>query len=182
MRVGHAGGRHPTSRLRAVVVWPATRSLGASPAAPLGGIRQHEQVQTGEQEEGEREHRQEAHPGGVLPLDHGDDVDDDGHRKGHGQPAVGPAEPIGSSSMLTSSEDEPEADRAHYKYYVTDSRPLSRLRRPVGRFNGELLCVLGVEPRPTELRRLTTNDAADGSSAEKVIQNIETNVPPGSTH
>src|ERR1039458_8138143 len=26
------------------------------------------------------------------------------------------------------------------------------------------------------------SDAADGSSAEKVIQNIETNVPPGSTH
>jgi hypothetical protein len=68
MRVGHAGGRHPTSRLRAVVVWPATRSLGASPAAPLGGIQQHEQVQTGEQEEGEREHRQEAHPEVYFPC------------------------------------------------------------------------------------------------------------------
>jgi hypothetical protein len=32
-----------------------------------------------------------------------------------------------------------------------------------------------------ELHRLTTNDAAEGSSAEKAIQNIETNVPPG-TH
>ena len=41
----------------------AARSARASPAAPLGGIRQHEQVQTGEQEQGEREHRQEAHPG-----------------------------------------------------------------------------------------------------------------------
>jgi hypothetical protein len=30
-----------------IVVRPATRSVGASPAAPLGGIRQHEQVQTG---------------------------------------------------------------------------------------------------------------------------------------
>jgi hypothetical protein len=30
--------------------------------------------------------------------------------------------------------------------------------------------------------RFTSNDAADGSSAEKAIQNIETNVPPGSTH
>src|ERR1700686_4517327 len=59
---------------------------------------------------------------------------------------------------------------------------LFRLRRAVGRFDTELLGVLGVEPRPTELHRLTTNDAADGSSAEKVIQNIETNVPPGSTH
>ena len=49
------------------------RSVGASPAAPLGGIRQHEQVQTGEQEQREREHRQEAHLGCVLPLYQGDD-------------------------------------------------------------------------------------------------------------
>src|SRR5262249_30254230 len=33
-----------------------------------------------------------------------------------------------------------------------------------------------------ELHRLGTNDAADGGSAEKVIQHIEANVPPGSTH
>jgi hypothetical protein len=39
--------------------------------------------------------------------------------------------------------------------------------RPVGRFNTELLGVLRVEPRPTELHRLASNDAADGSSAEK---------------
>src|SRR6267143_3691172 len=59
-----------------------------------------------------------------------------------------------------------------------DSRLLSRLRRPVGRFNTELLGVLRVQPLPAaELHRLTTNDAADGSSAEKAIQNIETNVP-----
>src|SRR5262249_7696831 len=63
-----------------------------------------------------------------------------------------------------------------------DSRLLSRLRRPVGRFNTELLGVLRIEPRPTELHRLATNDAADGSSAEKLVQNIQTNVPPGSTH
>jgi hypothetical protein len=94
MRVGHAGGRRPTPRLRAVVVWPAARSLGASSAAPLGGIRQHEQVQTGEQEKGKREHRQEAHPRGVLPRYHGDDVDGDGHRKSHGQPAVGLPNPF----------------------------------------------------------------------------------------
>jgi hypothetical protein len=55
--------------------------------------------------------------------------------------------------------------------------------RPVGRFNSELLGVLRVQPLPAaELHRLATNDAADGSSAEKAIQNIETNVPPGSTH
>jgi hypothetical protein len=42
--------------------------------------------------------------------------------------------------------------------------------------------MLRVEPLPAELHRLASNDAANGSSAEKVIQNIETNVPPGSTH
>src|SRR5437773_7365985 len=56
-------------------------------------------------------------------------------------------------------------------------------RGPTGGLNSELLCVLGVQSLPAlELHRLGTNDAADGSSAEKVIQHIETNVPPGSTH
>ncbi len=73
--------------------------------------------------------------------------------------------------------------RAHARFIHLDSRLLSRLRRPVGRFDTELLCVLGVQSPPAaELHRLTTSDAADGSSAEQVIQNIETNVPPGSTH
>src|SRR6266851_6126900 len=50
-------------------------------------------------------------------------------------------------------------------------------------FNTELLGVLGVQPLPAaELHRLGTNDAADGGSAEQVIQNIETDVPPGRTH
>src|SRR5215469_12413787 len=62
-----------------------------------------------------------------------------------------------------------------------DSRLLSRLRRPVGRFNTELPGVLRVEPLPAELHRLATNDAADGSSAEQVIQHIQTQVPAGST-
>jgi hypothetical protein len=44
----HAGGRRPAPRLRAIVVRPSARSAGASPAAPLGGIRQHEHVQTGD--------------------------------------------------------------------------------------------------------------------------------------
>src|ERR1035441_1347646 len=62
------------------------------------------------------------------------------------------------------------------------SRLLSRLRRPVGRFNTELLGVLRVQPLPAaERHRLTTGDAADGSSAEKAIQNIETNVPARGT-
>src|SRR6266436_6016217 len=63
-----------------------------------------------------------------------------------------------------------------------DLRFLSRLRRPAGCFNTELLGVLRVEPRPIELHGLGADDAADGSSDEKAIQNIETNVPPGSTH
>src|ERR1700686_5256581 len=62
-------------------------------------------------------------------------------------------------------------------------RLLSRLRWPVGRLNTELLGVLRVQPLPAaELHCLKTSDAADGSSAEEVIQNIETNVPTGSTH
>jgi hypothetical protein len=47
---------------------PAARSVGASPASPLGGIRQHEQVQTAEQEQGEREHSQEAQPEEYFPC------------------------------------------------------------------------------------------------------------------
>src|SRR6202011_5537093 len=77
----------------------------------------------------------------------------------------------------------PRAWLVHCFAIHLDSRLLSRLRRPVGRFNTELLGVLRVQPLPAaELHRLSTNDAADGSSAEKAIQNIETNVPPGSTH
>src|SRR5579871_3112848 len=58
-----------------------------------------------------------------------------------------------------------------------------RLRRPGGRFNPKLLGVLRVQPLPTaELHRVTADDAADGSPAQKPIQNIETDVPPGSTH
>src|SRR5438132_5318338 len=53
---------------------------------------------------------------------------------------------------------------------------------PTWGLNAELLCVLGVQTLPAELHRLGTNHAADGSSTEKMIQNIETNVPPGSTH
>jgi hypothetical protein len=64
-----------------------------------------------------------------------------------------------------------------------DSQLLSRLRRPGGRFNAELFCVFRVQPLPAgELHRLSTGDAADGSSAEKAIQNIQRNVPPGSPH
>jgi len=60
-----------------------------------------------------------------------------------------------------------------YKYYVTaftvhcfaihlDSRVLSRLRRPVGRFNTELLGVLRVQPLPAgELQGLGADDSSN---------------------
>ena len=44
--------------------------------------------------------------------------------------------------------------------------------------HAELLCVLGGQSPPAvELHRLSAGDASDGSSAEKAIQNIETDVP-----
>src|SRR5439155_11329927 len=63
-----------------------------------------------------------------------------------------------------------------------DSRLLSRLRRPVGRFNTELLGVLGVQSLPAELHGLGAHDAADGLTGQKPIQHIEADVPPGSAH
>jgi hypothetical protein len=43
--------------------------------------------------------------------------------------------------------------------------------------------VFRVQPLPAfKLHCLATSDAADGSSAEQVIQNIKRNVPSGSTH
>src|SRR5438034_1313178 len=102
---------------RSFVVRPAARSVGASPAAPLGGIRQHEQVQTGEQERGEREQRQETHPDGILLLCHGDDVDDDAHRKGNGQPAVGLPNPfVPVQGDLLTTLDPPEAASWAFQY------------------------------------------------------------------
>src|ERR1700722_15856859 len=62
-------------------------------------------------------------------------------------------------------------------------RFLRRLRRPVGRLDTELLGVLRVQLLPAaELDGLGADDAANGRSAEKAIQNIETNVPARSAH
>jgi hypothetical protein len=58
------------------------------------------------------------------------------------------------------------------------SRILIRLGRPVGRFNTELLGVLGNQAVPgAGFHGVSTGQAPDGSSAEKAIQNIESNVP-----
>src|SRR5438046_9973854 len=55
--------------------------------------------------------------------------------------------------------------------------------RPTGGLNAELLCVLGVQSLPAaELHGLATNHAADGSSAEMVIQYSGTTAPPGYAH
>src|SRR5215469_2049715 len=75
------------------------------------------------------------------------------------------------TSMLPNGEP-------HERFNHLDSRLLSRLRRPVGLFNTELLGILRVQPLPTaEIHRLSTSDAADGSSAEKVIEHVETDMP-----
>src|SRR5207248_11240173 len=64
-----------------------------------------------------------------------------------------------------------------------DSGFLSRRSRQVGRCNTELFRIFHVQPLPTtELHRLDAGNAADRSSAEKTMQDIETNVPSGSTH
>ena len=61
---------------------------------------------------------------------------------------------------------------------LLDSRLRIRLRRPVGCFSTELLGVLPDKPLPSaHLHRVATNEAADGSSAEQPVQNIEGNVP-----
>src|SRR5205809_3169405 len=62
------------------------------------------------------------------------------------------------------------------------SRPTFSCSHPRSSRYAELLCILRVQSLPAEFHRLGTNDAAEGGSAEKVIQHIEANVPPGSTH
>src|SRR5256885_4755699 len=54
-------------------------------------------------------------------------------------------------------------------------------RRLLGGFVIELPGVFGNQPVPTfELHGIGADDAADGSSAEQAIKNIESDVPPGS--
>src|ERR1700687_1640634 len=66
---------------------------------------------------------------------------------------------------------------------LLDSRLLSRLRRPVGRFDTELLGVLGVQPLPAaELHGLGADDASNRLTREEPLKDVEANVPPGCTH
>src|SRR5277367_4008026 len=56
----------------------------------------------------------------------------------------------------------------------TDSQVLSSLRRPVWRFDTELLGVFCVQALPSELHGIRADDASEGSSPKQVIENIET--------
>src|SRR5439155_4447044 len=58
-----------------------------------------------------------------------------------------------------------------------DSRLLSRLRRPVGRFNTELLGVLGVQSLPAELHGLGADDASNRLTREQPLKDVEADVP-----
>jgi hypothetical protein len=72
-----------------------TNRAGLSP--PLVYIGQHEQVQAGEQQQGEYGHCRKTQPVVVPPLCHSNAVDDDRHCEGYGQPAVGlphPSAPV----------------------------------------------------------------------------------------
>src|ERR1700730_14802920 len=61
---------------------------------------------------------------------------------------------------------------------LLDSRLLSRLRRPVGRFDTELLGVLGVQPLPAaELHGLGADDASNRLTREEPLKDVEADVP-----
>src|SRR5262245_51962125 len=58
-----------------------------------------------------------------------------------------------------------------------------RVGRPARDLDAELFSIFGIEPLPTlELHRLGPGDAPNGISAQKPIQSIESNVPPGRAH
>src|SRR5256884_9125015 len=61
---------------------------------------------------------------------------------------------------------------------TSDSRILSRLRRPFGRFNTELPGVLGVQSLPTaELHDLGADDASNRLTREEALKDVERDVP-----
>src|SRR6266850_2690611 len=61
---------------------------------------------------------------------------------------------------------------------LLDSRLLSRLRRPVGRFNAELLCVLGCQSLPAaEFHGLGADDASNRLTREEPLKDVEADMP-----
>jgi hypothetical protein len=87
-----AGGHFDLCRLRLFYTYVAM--IGFLRAAPSAGIGKHEHIQTGEQEQKKREQWRVDDPSGRLPQSHGDEVGDDGRRKGDGQPAVNLPNPV----------------------------------------------------------------------------------------
>ena len=63
-------------------------SASSSPTAPLGGIWQHEHVQTREQHKEEGRQWRIDHPSRGLPQSHGNEVSNDSQCKDNGQPSV----------------------------------------------------------------------------------------------
>src|SRR5215472_16107364 len=57
------------------------------------------------------------------------------------------------------------------------ARVLSRLGRPAGCFDTELLGVLRVQPLPVELQCLGANDASNGLAREAPLKHVEADVP-----
>src|SRR6202140_2976029 len=67
---------------------------------------------------------------------------------------------------------------ASFMIHFLRSRLLSRLRRPVGRFNTELLGVLRVQPLPAaELHGLAADDASNRLTREEPLKDVEADVP-----
>lgn len=73
--------------LPAIVFTPGLLRV-ASSAAPFDCVRQHEQVQPREEEQGQREKRRVGYPTGRSPARQGNEVGDDRRREGDGRPAV----------------------------------------------------------------------------------------------
>ena len=68
--------------------------IGFLRAAPSGGIGKREHIQSSEQKQKKREQWRVDDPSGGFPQSHGDEVGDDGCRKGDGQPAVKLPNPV----------------------------------------------------------------------------------------
>ena len=73
---------------------------------PLVEIRQREQVQAGEKEQGKYAHGRQAQPVAVLSPYHSNAVDDDGHGEDDGQPTVGLPNPFAPVQVDLLRHDE----------------------------------------------------------------------------
>src|SRR5215813_12008427 len=91
--------------------------------------------------------------------------------------------PLTITASVKAMDSQRWVCRIHLFQFNEASSQFLRCLRPVGRFNTEQLCVFCIEPLPAdELRGIGADHASNGGSFEEVIQNVDTNVPPGSTH